>query len=274
LSRGEAHIRGYKSGLTGVDNYITTIHPQRLIILAARPSVGKTTLACNIGMSVAKRGGTVLFVSLEMAREELTEKMLATEAEVDTRSYQSGKFDLAGVPNDIERTEDAANLFVDRKMIIDDRSSMNAVQLRGLIRKVKSRYGCDLVIVDYLQLMQGRGKNNNDIYGEISRAMKCIAKDLDVPIIALSQMSRAVESEGRTERPRLSDLRDSGRLEQDADQVWFLVRDKENSPRVAQLQIAKHRQGPIGDVPLRFDPGHSLFTDGEWADHVEDEDAG
>lgn len=270
LAEGRSSIRGFKTGFAGIDRLLTTLHPGRLILLAARPSLGKTTLACNIVMNVAAKGGNVLFASLEMSRKELAEKMIAAESGVDTRSFQSGRFNMEGAPNDVELIEDMAKVFIDRNVFIDDRSAMTASQLRALIRKTKAAHGLDLVVVDYLQLMQGQGKNNNDIYGEISRAMKCMAKDLDVPILALSQLSRSPESEGRLHRPRLSDLRDSGRLEQDADVVMFIVRDKDDAPRIAQVQVAKHRQGPVGDAPLRFDPNASLFTDGEWSDFVED----
>ena len=272
LATGKIQIRGYPSGFAGIDRLINTLHPGRLIFLAARPAMGKTTLACNIAMNVAAAKGTVLFVSLEMSRQELTEKMISTQAGVDSRSFQSGRFNMMGAPNDIELIDDAAKVFQQRRLIIDDRSGMGITQLRALVRKTKQVHGCDLVVVDYLQLMHGPGKTSNEIYGEISRGMKCLAKDLDVPVLSLSQLSRSPEAEGRLERPRLSDLRDSGRLEQDADQVMFLVRKINETPRVAQLQLAKNRHGPIGDAPLRFNPNASQFTDGSWEDLVRDGD--
>jgi replicative DNA helicase len=271
LSRGDIKIRGIRSGFEGLDRYINTLHPGRLIYLAARPAAGKTTLACNIAMNLATFGGTALFVSLEMTRQELTEKMIATYAGVDSRSFQSGMFNMSGIPTDIELIDDAARIFKDRKIIIDDRAAMNSSQLRALVRRTQATHGCDLVVIDYLQLMSGPGKTQNEIYGNISKSLKRLSKELSVSVVALSQLSRAPVSDGRASRPRLTDLRDSGQLEQDADQVIFLVRDTEKTPRVAQLQLAKNRHGPIGDAPLRFNPNISKFEDGSWADFREDE---
>lgn len=272
LAAGRAQVQGYRSGFDGLDKYITTLHPGELYILAARPSVGKTALACNLAGNVARAGGRVLFASLEMSHHELTERMISTESAVDTRSFRSGVFNLDGVPNDIERTVDTAKVFQEWDMFIDDRSSLSAQQIRALSRKVQARHGLDLVVVDYLQLMTGSGNNRNDIVGNISRSMKCLSKDLGVPVVVLSQLSRRPVEEGRAMRPRLSDLRDSGNIEQDADKVMFLVRDKEEAPRIAQLQLAKNRQGPIGDVPLSFEPAHSKFEDGSWEDWTNDEE--
>ena len=268
MSQGRELVRGRPSGFLGIDRYITTLHPGELYIIAARPSVGKTSLACNIAANVAKKGGRVLFVSLEMTSRELAERLVAAQAEVDTRSFRSGEFNLDGIPNDIERAEDTAKVFLDWDITIDDRSGATAQQIRALARRVNGRGKLDLIVVDYLQLMDGPGNTKNEVIGNISRAMKRLAKDLDVPVILLSQLSRLLEVEGRTHRPRLSDLRDSGSIEQDADKVIFIVRDKNETPRIAQVQIAKNRQGPIGDAPLNFNPQISLFEDGSWEDHV------
>jgi replicative DNA helicase len=269
LATGKRSIQGVATGIEGIDRYITTLHPGELYILAARPSIGKTSLACTIAANVTRRGGRVLFVSLEMAKSELVEKLIAAEADIDTRSFRTGKFNLSGAPNDIERAHDVALQFRDWDMVIDDRSTLTAASLRALSRRVQSRRQPDLIVIDYLQLMTGAGQNKNDMIGNISRSLKNLSKDLKVPVLCLSQLSRLHELEGRGMRPRLSDLRDSGAIEQDADKVIFLVRDKEDKPRVAQAQIAKNRQGPIGDAPLDFNPAVGRFTDGKWEDWVE-----
>jgi len=268
---GRVGVEGVSTGLQGLDRYITTLHPGELYILAARPSVGKTSLAITITANVARDGGRVLFLSLEMTKRELGEKLIAIEADVDTRSFRTGKFNMDGTPNDLERTEDAAKVFVDWDVTIDDRAGLSAQQARATARKVQAGGKLDLVVIDYLQLMSGPGKTKNESVEAISKAMKNLAKDLKVPVIVLSQLSRTCVIEGREMRPRLSDLRDSGSIEQDADKVIFLVRDKENKPRIAQAQIAKNRQGPIGDLPLNFNPAVSLFTDGSWEDWVKDD---
>lgn len=270
LAERRTKVLGVKTGFSGLDDIIVTLAPKQLYILAARPSLGKTALACNIVTDVTVRQkGAVLFVSLEMGQDELTERIMAQMMGIDTQRFMKGTFDLAGVPNDLEKIDDAVGILSDAKLYIDDRSVLTTTELRTLARKVQSTQGLDLIVVDYLQLMVGPGSTPNEVYGNISRTLKGIAKDLNVAVLALCQMSRLAEHEDRMERPRLSDLRDSGRIEQDADKVIFLVRDRDNTPGIAQAQIAKNRQGPSGDVPLRFNQDFGSFVDGSWEDFVE-----
>lgn len=269
LAEKRIKVQGVKTGYAELDRLIVTLAPKQLYILAARPSLGKTALALNIAGDVAiNQKKSVLFVSLEMGREELTQRIISQMMQIDTQRFLHGSFDLTSVPNDLERIEDAAHILSNTAMFIDDRSIITTTELRTLARKVQATQGLDLIIVDYLQLMTGPGATPNEVYGTITRNLKGIGKDLSVPVLALSQLSRLIEHEDRLDRPRMADLRDSGRIEQDADKVMFLVRDRESTPHLAQLQIAKNRQGPCGDVPLRFAQDYGSFTNGDWADFV------
>ena len=256
-------LMGNKNGLTGLptgfedlDNLTSGLHGSDFIILAARPSMGKTAFALNVVQNVAIRaakkvGGapkTVAFFSLEMSKEQLVQRMLCAEANIDSQRLRIGELrdeDWAMLINTAD-TLSSANIY------IDDTAGITAMDMRSRARRLKAEHGLDLIVVDYLQLMQGSGKKNNNgdrqqEVSEISRSLKALARELDVPVIALSQLSRSVEAR-QVKRPMLSDLRESGSLEQDADIVAFLYREDYYNPEtenknITELIIAKHRNG-------------------------------
>jgi replicative DNA helicase len=216
-----------------------------------------------------RQNKSALIISLEMAKEELGERLIGSIGGINTRALKSGNLDTTGVLNDLDRIAEAQQQLTEATLYIEDDMSMTSTKIRAMARRIQASVGLDLVVVDYIQLMDGTGANGNERVGAISRGLKKLAKSLRVPVIVLSQMSRRVEIEGR-DRPMLSDLRDSGNVEQDADKVFFLVR-AENAPGRAILMLAKHRQGPEGDVPLRFNAEYTRFEPGEWIDFKEDD---
>lgn len=271
IYRGERKIEGVQTGFPMLDTLVTTLGPGDLAVLAARPKVGKTSLALNILSDIVLRQGkSGLMFSLEMGKEELAERMIGSLGGVNTRLLKSGKLSEHGIPNDIERIEDAVKRLQSAKLVIEDDMSMRTPQMRALAHRVKQQQGLDIVVVDYLQLMDGPERNENERISAISRGLKRLAKTLHVPVLVLSQMSRRFEVEGR-DRPQLSDLRGSGGIEQDADKVMFLLRDPDNDPAQALLILAKHRQGPIGDIPLTFEDEYTQFIQGSWEEYVMDE---
>lgn len=273
-------LMGNKNGLTGLptgfedlDNLTSGLHGSDFIILAARPSMGKTAFALNVVQNVAIRaakkvGGapkTVAFFSLEMSKEQLVQRMLCAEANIDSQRLRIGELrdeDWAMLINTAD-TLSSANIY------IDDTAGITAMDMRSRARRLKAEHGLDLIVVDYLQLMQGSGKKNNNgdrqqEVSEISRSLKALARELDVPVIALSQLSRSVEAR-QVKRPMLSDLRESGSLEQDADIVAFLYREDYYNPEtenknITELVIAKHRNGPVDTVNLFFHKQYTKFV--------------
>ena len=273
-------LMGNKNGLTGLptgfedlDNLTSGLHGSDFIILAARPSMGKTAFALNVVQNVAIRaakkvGGapkTVAFFSLEMSKEQLVQRMLCAEANIDSQRLRIGELrdeDWAMLINTAD-TLSSANIY------IDDTAGITAMDMRLRARRLKAEHGLDLIVVDYLQLMQGSGKKNNSgdrqqEVSEISRSLKALARELDVPVIALSQLSRSVEAR-QVKRPMLSDLRESGSLEQDADIVAFLYREDYYNPEtenknITELIIAKHRNGPVDTVNLFFHKQYTKFV--------------
>ena len=273
-------LMGTKNGLTGLptgfedlDNLTSGLHGSDFIILAARPSMGKTAFALNVVQNVAIRaakkvGGapkTVAFFSLEMSKEQLVQRMLCAEANIDSQRLRIGELrdeDWAMLINTAD-TLSSANIY------IDDTAGITAMDMRSRARRLKAEHGLDLIVVDYLQLMQGSGKKNNNgdrqqEVSEISRSLKALARELDVPVIALSQLSRSVEAR-QVKRPMLSDLRESGSLEQDADIVAFLYREDYYNPEtenknITELIIAKHRNGPVDTVNLFFHKQYTKFV--------------
>ena len=214
--------------------------------------MGKTALALNMAEQCSIRGKAVAFFSLEMSRAQLVERLMLGSAGVDSGRARVGK--LQG--NDFNQIIGAAETLHKASLMVDDTGGLSIPELRTRCMRLKRRSGLDLIVIDYLQLMKGEGDNRTQEVGSISRALKTLAKELDVPIIALAQLSRAVEQ--RTcKRPNLSDLRDSGEIEQDADLVCFLYRDivynAKANPRETELIIAKHRRGPLATIPLYFD---------------------
>ncbi len=249
---------GLPTGFTQFDLMTSGLQPSDLIILAARPSMGKSSLVLNIAEHVALKGQkSVIFFSLEMSKEQLVQRMLCSQAGIDAAKLRIGQL------SDPEWTQllEAADRLSQAKIMLDDTPGMTALEMRSKARRWKNENGLDLIIVDYLQLMQGSSKrasdNRQQEMSDISRSLKGLARELNVPLIALSQLSRSVESR-TSKRPMLSDLRESGALEQDADIVCFIYRDdyynRENSdqPNIAELILAKHRNGPVGTVKLFF----------------------
>ena len=256
-------LRGVPTGFKGIDNKLSGLQKSDLVILAARPSVGKTSLALDIARNAAMRHGVPVGIfSLEMSSQQLVDRMLASESKVDAWKLRTGKLTAE---EDFGRISEALAELSKAPIFIDDQPGNNILKMRSVARRLKSEKGLGLIIVDYLQLMSPTQSKNNDNLvqqvTEISRSLKSLARELDVPVLALSQLSRAVESRGG--KPRLSDLRDSGSIEQDADVVMFIHRDKNEDgggkENVTEILIEKHRNGPTGRIELYFDAEKSSF---------------
>ena len=272
LLQNKGGLTGLPAGFADLDKLTSGLHPSDFIILAARPSMGKTALALNIVQNVALRahkviGGeprSVAFFSLEMSKEQLVNRMLCAEAGIDSQRLRVGEMR----DEDWTHLWDACDTMSRAKIYIDDTAGITAMDMRRRARRLKAEHGLDLIVVDYLQLMQGSGKRNNSgdrqqEVSEISRSLKALARELDVPVLALSQLSRSVESR-QVKRPMLSDLRESGSLEQDADIVAFLYREDYYNPETenkhTELIIAKHRNGPVDTVNLFFQKQFTKFV--------------
>ena len=269
LLNNKGGLTGIPTGFNDLDKLTSGLHPSDFIILAARPSMGKTALALNIVQNVALRahkrvGGdprSVAFFSLEMSKEQLVNRMLCAEANIDSQRLRIGEMK----EDDWTHLWDACDVMSKAKIYIDDTAGITVMDMRSRARRLKAEHGLDLIVVDYLQLMQGSGKRNTSgdrqqEVSEISRSLKALARELDVPVLALSQLSRGVEAR-QVKRPMLSYLRESGSLEQDADIVAFLYREDYYNPETenkhTELIIAKHRNGPVDTVNLFF---HKQFT--------------
>ena len=269
LLNNKGGLTGIPTGFNDLDKLTSGLHPSDFIILAARPSMGKTALALNIVQNVALRahkrvGGdprSVAFFSLEMSKEQLVNRMLCAEANIDSQRLRVGEMN----DKDWDALWAACDTMSKAKIYIDDTAGITVMDMRSRARRLKAEHGLDLIVVDYLQLMQGSGKRNTSgdrqqEVSEISRSLKALARELDVPVLALSQLSRGVEAR-QVKRPMLSDLRESGSLEQDADIVAFLYREDYYNPETenkhTELIIAKHRNGPVDTVNLFF---HKQFT--------------
>ncbi len=266
------HMRGVPSGYVDLDRITSGWQKSDLIILAARPSMGKTALALNMARNIAvdfKK--PIAFFSLEMSSVQLVTRLISSETELKSDKLKRG--DLAG--HEWQQLTDKVSNLVDAKMFIDDTPALSIFELRAKCRRLKQQHDIQMVFVDYLQLMSGgtdtRGNREQEI-SHISRSLKALAKELDVPVLALSQLSRAVETRpGQTKRPILSDLRESGAIEQDADLVLFIYRAEyykidefeDGSPTqgVSEIIISKHRNGAVGDVKLRFIADFARFED-------------
>ena len=265
LHENDHVIRGVPTGFKKLDNVLSGLQKSNLVILAARPSLGKTSLALNIALNAAKQNVPVGVFSLEMSNEELVDRLIATEARVDLWKLRTGNLSMDGEFNDFSRISDAMGSLSSAPIFFEDSSNLNIMQMRTMARRLQAEHGLGLIVVDYLQLIQPRNPSDSPVQSitEISRALKGLAKELNVPVLALSQLNRAVEQ--RTARiPKLSDLRDSGSIEQDADIVMFIYRedrDRENSERKneADIIIAKHRSGPLGTAALYFDQERATF---------------
>lgn len=264
LSANQDESRGVKTGFTQLDNLLAGLQKSDLIILAARPSMGKTTFALDLARNAAlKFGASVGIFSLEMSDQQLVDRMLAAEAGVDSWKLRTGKLKN---DDEFEAVQSAMARLSEAPIHIDDQPGNNILKMRSAARRLHNEHGLDLLIVDYLQLMHPTSSKASDSMvqqvTEISRSLKLLARELDVPVLALSQLSRAVEQRGG--KPRLSDLRDSGSIEQDADVVMFIHReDKINKeserPNIAEILVEKHRNGPVGSAELYFDGKHVRF---------------
>jgi len=266
LHKDGGKIRGIPSGYKDLDNIIAGWQKSDLVILAARPSMGKSVLALNFAHKVATKSEMpVLIFSLEMSKDQLVDRMLAMESGVDAWNIRTGSLSN----DDWEKISTAMGTLAEAPIYIDDTAGITVSDLRTKARREQHQRQLGLIIVDYLQLMSGGsrfGSDGNRVQeiSEISRGLKSIARELNVPIIALSQLSRSVESRS-PQIPQLSDLRESGSIEQDADMVMFIYRDEyynpENTekPNVADIMIRKHRNGPIGNVELFFDANKQIF---------------
>ena len=255
LQAGEGDVSGVPSGFVDLDKLTRGFQPADLVLVAARPSMGKTALVLNIAQHLGVQTKmTVGVFSLEMASHQLVMRMLTTEAGIDSHKFRSGflsERDYGALSEAMTRLE-RANVF------IDDSPSIGVLEMRAKARRLKAEHGLHLLVIDYLQLMTGRGRfdNRTQELASISRSLKGLAKDLDVPVVALSQLSRAPESRS-DRRPQLSDLRESGALEQDADLVLFIFREEQYDPspeneNLAEIIIGKQRNGPTGVVKLAF----------------------
>jgi replicative DNA helicase len=263
---------GLPTGFTDLDGLISGLQRSELIIVASRPSMGKTALAMNIANNVAQSGKTVGVFSLEMAKEHLVLRLLCSEAKVNQQNVRQGYLERG----DMDRIAVAAGSLYRAPMYLDDTPSMTVLQIRGKARRLRAEHGLDLIIVDYLQLVSGYGpsENRNQEISQISRSLKSLARELQVPVVALSQLSRAVEGRGRPHRPMLSDLRESGSIEQDADVVCFLYRPSyygpeelrdsgylESDHHIAEVIVAKQRNGPTDTVRLTWLEDYVRFSD-------------
>jgi len=250
-------LRGLSTGFAKLDEMTTGLQPAELCVIAARPSMGKTALALNIAQHVAvKLGKPVAVFSLEMSKESLLSRLLCALARVDSHRFRGGFLNQ----EERRRLSGALNQLVSSPLYIDDSAATNLMEMHAKCRRLRSERGLSLVVLDYLQLMTGKGKfeNRNQEISTISRGLKQLAKELDVPVIALSQLSRAPEVRTGDHRPQLSDLRESGSIEQDADLVAFIFReevykpDRQDLHGLAELLVSKQRNGPTGKVELAF----------------------
>lgn len=264
-SKTSGSVTGLATGFLDLDYKMAGLHPSDLILVAARPAMGKTAFVLNIAQHVAfKTNKAVAIFSLEMSKEQLVNRLFSLEAQVDSQALRTGNLK----DEDWEKLIESAGIIGKSKLIIDDTPGISISELRSKCRKFKLEQGLDLIIIDYLQLMTGRvggrSESRQQEISEISRALKGLARELNVPVIALSQLSRAVEQRP-DHRPMLSDLRESGAIEQDADIVMFIYRDdyynKDTELKnVAEIIIAKQRHGSIGTVNLTWLPNYTKFA--------------
>jgi replicative DNA helicase len=265
LYERKEHVTGLATGLHELDEITAGLQPSDLILIAGRPSMGKTAFALSIaqyvGIALHK---TVLVLSLEMSSQQLVQRMLSSEGKVDSLSVRTGRLDAS----DWNRLTSAAGRLSEAPIFIDDSPGLSVLEVRAKARRLKAERGLDLVVIDYLQLMRGRAgiDNRQQEISEISRSLKALAKELDVPVVALSQLSRAIETRGDN-TPRLSDLRESGALEQDADVIMFLHRPafyakeamEEEARKTAEVHIGKQRNGPTGKLEVSFLSQYARF---------------
>lgn len=275
LHKQSGKLRGLATGFTDLDALLAGLQKSDLVILAARPSVGKTSFALDIARQVAVLNKVPVGIfSLEMSKEQLVDRMLCAEAGVSLWKMRTGKLSEREGEDDFSRIGQAMGVLAETPIFIDDSASANIMEIRTKARRLQMEHKLGLIVIDYLQLMEGRGGNRSSDnrvqeVAEITRALKSLARELDIPVLALSQLARAVE-QTKPAIPRLAHLRESGSIEQDADIVMFIYRkaaDRNYQPEelseadkhVAQVYIAKHRNGPVGQVNLYFDEESACF---------------
>ncbi len=266
LHKGDKDLRGVPTGFADLDNILAGFQKSDLIILAARPSIGKTSLALDIARHVAlKNKIPVGIFSLEMSSDQLVDRMLSAEGRVDAWRMRTGRLKSGGDEDDFQKIGEAMGVLSEAPIYIDDSARANVMEMRTMARRLQAEHNLGLIIIDYLQLMEGRSSDNRvQEVSEISRSLKGLARELNIPVLALSQLSRAVESRS-PQVPKLSDLRESGSIEQDADVVLFLYREDREKPEtpnknVIQVIVSKHRNGPLGTTNLYFNDNITSFS--------------
>lgn len=274
----DGHLRGIPSGFTDLDRVTNGWQKSDLIIIAARPGMGKTAFVLSMARNCAiDFGKAVAFFSLEMSSIQLVTRLISSETQLSADKLKKGNLESY----EWEQLHAKINSLTEAKLLIDDTPALTVFELRAKCRRLKAQHDIDMVIIDYLQLMSGSGENKGNREQEIStisRSLKALAKELEIPVIALSQLSRAVETRGGSKKPILSDLRDSGAIEQDADMVMFIYRpeyykidqdeDGNSTAGIAEICIAKHRNGALKDIQLRFIDKFAKFTDLDNSDYA------
>ncbi|OGZ66042.1 MAG: replicative DNA helicase [Candidatus Staskawiczbacteria bacterium RIFCSPHIGHO2_02_FULL_34_10] len=275
LSKHQGDFRGIPTGFAKLDNMLAGLQRSDLVILAARPSMGKSSMALDIAKNIAVfQNLPVGIFSLEMSKDQIVDRMIASQANIDLWKLRTGKLQDGKDDSDFARIQSAMGTLSEAPIYIDDMGTTNILQMRAMARRLQSDAGLGLIIVDYLQLMDTNNKYATPIQQvtENSRALKSLAKELNIPVLVLSQLSRKVE-ERTPHRPMLSDLRESGAIEQDADVVLFIYREdkyNENSleKNIAEIMVAKHRNGPTGSIKLYFDEQRASFRNLEQTDYA------
>lgn len=257
LHKKAGGLRGIPTGFKDLDSLLAGLQPSNMLIIASRPGIGKTAIGLNIARAVAVDYKIPVGIfSVEMSKEELTDRLLVRQSEIDAWRLKTGRLE----EEDFSRFSEAMGILADAPLFVDDTPGISILEMRTKARRLQAENGLQLLIIDYLQLVRGRNLENRvQEVSEISMGIKNLARELKIPIIALSQLSRAVESRGAGSRPRLSDLRESGSIEQDADVVMFLYREDEEVMENISLEISKHRNGPTGLLHLRFVPSRISF---------------
>ena len=270
-AKNKGSVTGIPTGFTDLDYRTAGMQPSDLVLIAARPSMGKTAFVLNIAQHVAfKKNKAVAIFSLEMSKEQLVNRMFSLESSVDAQKLRTGQLN----DQEWERLIESAGVIGRSNLIIDDTPGISISELRSKCRKFKLEHGLSMIIIDYLQLMSGSGRSDSrqQEISDISRSLKSVARELNVPVLALSQLSRAVEQKDPDHRPMLSDLREPGAIEQDADVVMFIYRDDyynhdTDKKGVSEIIIAKQRNGPIGTVELAWLPEYTKFANLEHSRH-------
>lgn len=265
LSKKRGELRGVGTGIKALDRMLSGLQRENLVILAARPSVGKSSFAINIAQHAATSGKNhaVAIFSLEMGREMLVDRMISAQAGIDNWKIATGNLE----PEDFEKYGIAAGELAEAPIFVDDTPGIGLLEMRTKARRLMLEHDIDLIIVDYLQLMKApKAESRVQEVSMISQGLKNLARELKVPVLALSQLSRAIEQRGGDKRPQLSDLRDSGSIEQDADVVMFLYRPNEDDRQNLKLIVAKHRNGPTGEMDLFFKGEFTKFYEIEAAE--------